>query len=177
MSTYEPSSAEQIATNRSTPTVDGHEVTIAGSTRRGNIAAVAVDVPSKASRFLVVLSWDQGQWITPTLINGIADLTSNRSQRTSAAVNSVSNLMTVQMDPGAGSIRPKTAFIAVSGSVALDAASATITSASDSCTLSIDDDGFFLGLINAKWGEQPSMTITTLAGVDIAIGPVRPRPV
>ena len=122
-------------------------------------------VENGETRYVVLVERHQDEWRVPTMISGGGTPESAaRPERTEAPVALQDRRIVLSGWPDANGGRPEFAWCAVTGTAALDAQDVVIASEIDEVTAVVREDGFVLGVVRARWGTKPSVTVRTTDG-------------
>ena len=111
---------------------------------------------------------EAGDWVAPTLVNG-STVGSAQPEVTQPPI--VVSDLTSSQTAAAGSERPTWAWIACSGVAAKDVVDVDVASSIDKVSVPVNDDGFFLALVKAGWGERLNVSVLTQDGRRVAAQP------
>lgn len=115
--------------------------------------------------YVVLVERHGDEWLVPTMISGGRTPTAAlRPERTEAPVALQDRRIVLSGWPDANGGRPEFVWCAVTGTAALDAQDVVIASEIDEVTAVVREDGFVLGVVRARWGTKPSVTVRTSDG-------------
>lgn len=127
-------------------------------TRDGSVAAVVMQ--DATHRFTIVAERRDEGWIVPGLLRGTGRIGNTMRPAASRAWDALREVAIQQTGaPAADGDRPEVGWLTVTGMAATDAREIDLSSSVDNHRVPVADDGFFLALLKAAWGEQPDARV------------------
>lgn len=142
---------------------------VRGIAEREHAIVVALETARRTLCRVIFLE-SSGLWRPPNMLSSGPVGAVRPSVSSSRWEHGIADLGSNQVAPP-GPERPETAWLAMSGLAARDALSIEVVSSAETVTVEPGDDGFFLTLLLARWGEHAQVFAHTSNGERVPIGP------